>query len=118
MAVNISINGEILKLEIKGLHKVLSFKSHIEIPLDHVLEVYKDDSLVNKCFKGIRVLGINVPKLITAGTFYQQGDKIFWDVHDPEKAIIIKLKDENYSKLIIGVEAPEKAINLISKHLK
>jgi hypothetical protein len=29
---------------------------------------------------------------------------VFWDVHDPEKAIVIRLEDERYSRLVIEVE--------------
>ena len=32
--------------------------------------------------------------LITAGTFYQEGERVFWDVHEPEKTVVIRLKDE------------------------
>ena len=27
----------------------------------------------------------HLPGVITAGTFYQEGERVFWDVHDPER---------------------------------
>lgn len=45
-------------------------------------------------------------KLITAGTFYQHGKRIFWDVHDPEKTIVVELFDERYDELIVEVADP------------
>ena len=31
---------------------------------------------------------------------------MFWDVHDPEKTVVIRLKDERYARLVIEVEDP------------
>jgi hypothetical protein len=42
--------------------------------------------------------------VITAGRFMQQGEWAFWDVHDPDKAIAIRLHDQHYARLIIGVD--------------
>jgi hypothetical protein len=47
-----------------------------------------------------------VPEVITAGTFFQDGDRVFWDVHDPEKTVVIRLEDERYARLVIEVEDP------------
>ena len=42
--------------------------------------------------------------MITAGTFYQEAERVFWDVHHPEKAIAIRLHDERYQRLVVEVE--------------
>jgi len=54
----------------------------------------------------------NVPGVITAGTFYQDGKRVFWDVHHPEKTIVIDLQ---HNELIVEVEDPEAAVDLIQK---
>ena len=51
--------------------------------------------------------GTNIPHVITAGTFYKDGKRVFWDIHHPEKAVIISLQDEVYNELVIEVENPE-----------
>jgi hypothetical protein len=38
---------------------------------------------------------------------------VFWDVHDPAKAIGIQLHGEHYSKLVIEVGHPDEQIGLI-----
>jgi hypothetical protein len=38
---------------------------------------------------------------------------VFWDVHDPAKAIAIALRDEHYSKLMIEVEDPANQVSII-----
>ena len=45
-----------------------------------------------------RMPGTNVPGVITAGTFYQDGKRVFWDVHHPEKTIMIDPHDERYNE--------------------
>jgi hypothetical protein len=58
-----------------------------------------------------------VPGVITAGTFYQDGKRVFWDVHHPEKTIVIDLRDERYNELVVEVSEPEAAVKLIQKAL-
>ena len=61
--------------------------------------------------------GTNIPGVLTAGTFYQDGKRIFWDVHRPEKAIVIDLHDERFSQLIVEVADPQDAVKLIQTAL-
>lgn len=61
----------------------------------------------------MRMGGTNVPGVITAGTFYQHGQRVFWDIHRPEHTIVIELHDERYNELIVEVGDPEVAVELI-----
>lgn len=61
--------------------------------------------------------GTNVPGVITAGTFYQDGKRIFWDVHRPENTVVIELKDERYNELIVEVADPEDAVKIVKSAL-
>ena len=58
-----------------------------------------------------------MPGVITAGTFYQDGKRVFWDVHNPEKTIVIDLHDERYNQLIVEVADPQAAVSLIHSAL-
>jgi hypothetical protein len=57
-----------------------------------------------------RVGGVHIPGVISAGRFYSHGQLVLWDVHDPEKAIGITLRDERYGRLVLEVEDPEAEI--------
>ena len=57
--------------------------------------------------------GTSMPGVITAGTFYQDGKRVFWDVHHPEKTIVIDLHDERFNELVVEVADPEGAVRLI-----
>jgi hypothetical protein len=47
--------------------------------------------------------GTNIPGVLTAGTFYQDGNRVFWD----------ELKEERYNELIVAVADPKAAVELV-----
>lgn len=104
-------------MRIRGADKLWAFKSSLEIPLVHIAGVRADPETARGWYHGIRMPGTNVPGVITAGTFYQDGRRVFWDVHDPEKTVAIDLHDERYSQLIVEVADPDAAIKLIQSAL-
>jgi hypothetical protein len=66
--------------------------------------------------KGLVHGGItHVPGVLSAGTFHHQGDRVFWDVHDPDKAIAISLKDDRYARLVVEVDDPVATLAAITK---
>ena len=101
------ITGDTLHLHVEGLDKLWAFKSELAIPLRHITSVRTDAELTKKWLHGLKWPGISVPGLITAGTFYQDGKRIFWDIHHPDKAVVITLADESYNELVIEVENPD-----------
>jgi hypothetical protein len=108
----ISILQKKLVVEMKGWDKLWALKSRLEIPLEHIKAV-KEDPEIARHPKGIRTPGTYVPGVITAGTFRQEGDRVFWNVRHPEKAIVIELHDERYSKLVIEVADPTTTVTTI-----
>lgn len=111
--VEVSINGDKLLLEVKGLDKLWALKSRLEIPLAHVAGVHVNTKSINDWWMGLRMPGTHLPGVIAAGTFYQDGKRVFWDVHDPNKAIAIELNDERYNTLIIEVADTDSVMSLI-----
>ena len=105
----ISIANRKMIIELKGWDKLWALKSRLEIPVEHVKSV-RADSQIARHSTGVRTLGTHVPGVITAGTFRQDGDRVFWNVHDPEKVIVIELHDERYAKLVIEVADPSGAV--------
>lgn len=115
--VELSISQGNLTLHVKGADKLWALKSSLEIPLAHIAGVGPASPDVTQGLHGIRMPGTYLPGVITAGTFYQDGRRVFWDVHDPEKTIVIDLSDERYNQLIVEVADPREAINLIQNAL-
>ncbi len=112
--VEISLSEGKVHLEVKGLDKLWAFKGRLEIPVEHIRGVHADTSIARGWYKGIKAPGTSIPGVIRAGTFYQNGKRIFWDVHDPEKTVVIDLHDERYDQLIVEVANPGAAVDQIS----
>jgi len=115
--VDLSVAEGKLTLHIRGADKLWTFRSSLEIPLVHIAGVRADPEAARGWYHGIRMPGTNVPGVITAGTFYQDGKRVFWDVHEPEKTIVIDLHDERFNQLVVEVDDPEAAVRLIQKAL-
>ena len=88
-------------MRVKGADRIFALKSELTISLLHVLGAVKDEEEARHWYHGVRAPGTGAPGVITAGTFYQHGDRVFWDVHHPERAIALSLRDESYAKLAL-----------------
>jgi len=95
-----------LIVHVRGMDRLWALKSRLEIPLAHVVGAEVDPEIAKGWREGIRAGGTHVPGVITAGTFYQEGERVFWDVHHPEKTVVIRLRDERYARLVIEVDDP------------
>lgn len=115
--VDLSIAEGTLTLHVRGADQLWSFKSTLEIPLAHIAGVRLDPEAARGWYHGIKMPGTNLPGVITAGTFYQHGQRVFWDVHHPEKTIVIDLHDERYNELFVEVADPEAAVSAIQSAL-
>jgi hypothetical protein len=115
--VDLSIAAGKLTLTVRGADKLWAFKSSLEIPLAHVASVRADPEVARGVYHGIRMPGTNLPGVITAGTFYEDGKRVFWDVHHPENSIVIDLQDERFNQLIVEVADPQAAVSLIQSSL-
>ncbi|HYA43982.1 MAG TPA: hypothetical protein VED59_00125 [Acidimicrobiales bacterium] len=112
----ITITDRTMTVEISGFDKLWSLKSRLEIPLAHVRGATADPG-VARYRGGWRGPGTYVPGVLTAGTFHQDGDRVFWDVHDPTKAIVIELDDERYQRLVVQVDDPRTMAETINRAL-
>ena len=102
----VELTENALIVHVRGMDRLWALKSRLEIPLSHVVDAEVDPGLAREWHKGIRAGGTHVPGVITAGTFYQEGERVFWDVHDPESTVVIHLKDDLYARLVIEVDDP------------
>lgn len=111
--VEITINSDDVIFEVRGLDKVWALRSQLSIPRTHIKDAYLDPEPAMGWFDGLKIAGTAVPYIFRAGTFYQEGEWVFWDVSEPENTIVIELDHENYKKLIIEVDDPEGEVKRI-----
>src|SRR5258708_30625785 len=100
----IEITASSLIVHIRGADRFFAFKRQLEVPLEHIAGVEPSAPEARDFWHGIRVLGTDVPRVITAGSFIQHGEWAFCDVDDPDNAIAIRVNDEHYAKLAIGLD--------------
>ena len=113
----VELAQDALIVHVRGMNRLWALRSRLEILLAHVVTAEADPEPVRGWWQGIRIGGTQVPGVITAGTFHQEGERVFWDVHDQEKTVIIRLKEERYSRLVIEVEDPSTTVAAIPERL-
>jgi hypothetical protein len=114
---DVELTRDALIVHVLGMDRLWTLKSRLEIPISHVVGAEVDSEVAREWRKGIRAPGTHVPGVITAGTFYQDGERVFWDVHDPQKTVVIQLRDERYARLVIEVDNPNATAATIQKAL-
>jgi hypothetical protein len=107
----IELTPEKLVVHMERADKLWALKRQLEIPRAHVVGAEPAEDEARRWIHGIRVGGAHVPGVFSAGRFYEHGQLVFWDVHRPERAIAIKLKDDRYSRLVIEVDDPTAALD-------
>src|ERR671912_2486046 len=111
----VELAQDALIVHLEGMDRLFALRSRLEVPLSHVAGAEADPEEARRRWHGIMERGIWVPGPITAGTYYQEGGLVFSDVHDPEKTVVIRLKDEHYRRLVIEVEDPEATVAQVNE---
>ena len=111
--VQISKTSNLVVIKILGFHKLWALKHQLRIPATDIVKVYQNEVEFN-AFKGIR-FGTHVPGLITAGTYFLNGKRNFWDVMNKKNTVIIELKNNYYTKLYLEVQDTEQLFQLLKK---
>jgi hypothetical protein len=111
--VDLTVKGDRLRLRVKGLDRLWAMRSRLDIPLASVRAARVDTTVARGLWKGVSAPGTHIPGLIIAGTFYQGDKRIFWDVHDPHRTVVIDLVGQRYDQLIVEVHDPESVVKMI-----
>ncbi len=115
--VEITFTSDEIQLEVLGIHKILALKSRLSFPLASIRNVAIDPQMADKP-RGLRLPGTYIPRLVTAGTFYADKKRWFWDVTNPDNALTIELEGEKYQILVVEVEKPNAVVNQIKTALQ
>jgi hypothetical protein len=114
----VELTEDTLVVHVRGMDRIFALKSRLEIPLSHVMGAKADPDLGHpEWWKSLRFTATQIPWVVSAGTFYQEDERVFWDVHDPQKAVVIRLRDERYARLVIGVDDPPATVRVVQEAL-
>ena len=115
--VEVKVLSDKIIFDVEGWDKLWTLKSHLEIPIANIKGAKADPAPAMGWFQGFKRAGTDIPNIFRAGTFYQDGNLVFWDVHNPQNTIVIDLIHEHYTQLIIEVSNPSKTVALINKSI-
>jgi hypothetical protein len=114
--VEIHVDGDRIRFEVRGLHKLWAFKRSIEVPREAVRAVRRvPPDATHGFWKGWRIPGTHLPGVIVAGTYYKDGERHFWDVSNAERALEIELEGTRYDRLFVEVADPEAALRTLHR---
>ena len=112
----VEIKDNQLVVNMQGIRRFTTLKSELSVPLRNVKSVALNTEAWDESPKiGQKRIGTDAYGFYFGGTFRQEGDKVFYDLKRSENAIVIELceTEEEFSKLIIGVDNPEEVIKLV-----
>jgi hypothetical protein len=114
----IEIQDDRLIARIQGLDRVLALTSELSIPLAHVKSAAVSPPEVRRRWRNplrAHVPGTDMPYVVMAGSFlFLDGEHAFWDVHDPDRTVVIELDHERFAKLVLEVEDPQATATAIN----
>ncbi|HWM87160.1 MAG TPA: hypothetical protein VNO33_15010 [Kofleriaceae bacterium] len=116
--VDLTVKGDRLSLQVRGLDRLWAMRSRLDLPIASVRAVRIDPRVARGLWKGVSAPGTHIPGIIIAGTFYQDDKRIFWDVHDPEKTVVIDLVGQRYDQLIVEVHDPESVVKMLERAIE
>ncbi|MFT8936741.1 MAG: PH domain-containing protein [Liquorilactobacillus sp.] len=111
----VKIQNHKLLVAPQDINKIAALKNKIEIPMQHVLGASIDTGILNDS-KGLRAPGTSLPGY-WAGSFKKDGEESFFNIKRENKPVVIQLKNEKYTRLVLGVDKPEDIVDLINNNI-
>jgi hypothetical protein len=109
--VEVQIEGDEVVFRVLGLHKLWTFRSELRIPRAHIVDA-RHETPESPLLKGWRNVGTWVPGVLTAGSYQVHGQRVFYDVAQWDKVVVIDLADEHFNELVIEVDDPPGVVRL------
>ena len=107
----IEVEGDRLVARIHGVDKVLALKSELTVPLTHLEGAEVTPPEVRRRWRNpirAHVPGADLPFVVMAGSFiFRDGQHAFWDVHNPDRTIVVSLVHDPFDCLVLEVSDPE-----------
>lgn len=99
-----------LTVRLTGTRRAFGRWRPLVVPLAAITAVRADPAAA-RVYPGLRWgKATNLPGVVNTGSFRRGGSRDFWDVANPEGAIVIELEGVRYDRLILEVEDPERAV--------
>lgn len=106
-----------LEIRLSGARRAFGRWRPLAVPWDRITQA-RIDAEAARAFPGARWgVATNVPGVVNVGSFRRAGRLDFWDVGDPDRAIVIELEGAKYDRLLLEVDDPAAAVAMIEARL-
>jgi hypothetical protein len=102
-----------LRLELETDH-LWSLKSRLDFPLVQVAMAFVDP-VVTHDRPWSPAPAASLPGSIVLGNASKYGDILFWDVHDSDHAVVIELRDEWRTWIVVSVDQPAALMHALNE---
>jgi len=110
----IELDADRLVARIRGVDKVLALKSELTVALTHIKGAEVSPPDVRQRWRNplrMHIPGTDLPFVVMAGSFlFRDGQHAFWDVHNPDRTIVVRLAHEPFDCLVLEVADPEATV--------
>lgn len=118
----VEVTPQAVKVHLTGIDQLRSWTRNLTIPLEHIEDVEYDPQTVKRELDAFwtetYIPGTHLPGGSLAGSYSEHGQRIFWDVHHPERAVMINLAHDKYDKVIVEVSDPQETLQKITSVLR
>ena len=111
---HIDITHDRLVVRLEGLRRLWGLNRGFNIPLEHVRGATLDSGIFREP-KGLRAPGLHLPGYVAIGSFRRNEEWTFWEVKTADRAIVIELADERYSRLVLECSDPRSVVQAINQ---
>jgi hypothetical protein len=115
MDARIDIKSASLCVSLRGLDIVWATRRRLVVPLEHVKGARIDPDIARRGpWLGAGRTDALLDYTVAAGPMLVHGRREFWDVHHPERAVVIDLEDEPFQRLVIEVRDPDGVVAAVN----
>ena len=109
-----SLNDQVT-FNMLGWHVLWACCRRITVPRQAIVDVQSARAADVLRPVGWRGPGTHLPGRLIAGTYRQRGSKTFWDVGDPDRALVFTLSGGPFSMIVVEVEDPSAVLRGFSR---
>lgn len=98
----IELEPDRVSVHLNVLDEVLAMHGSLHLPYRDIRTV-AHAPVPDAWYRGFRI-GTNIPGVKVAGTFFNGGDTVFYDFHDPARCLTFELTHERYQHVVVQVD--------------
>ncbi len=111
MALEVSLDGGTLSIDLSGWHLFFAMRSHVEVPLADIesVSLQPKHPLVSQV--AVRMRGSSIPGRVLAGSYsvwpharVEKGDRQFWMTYGAAEVLVIETRVSRPRRIVLELE--------------